>query len=329
MRALQMPNWFNARRCLLAAALVAGLAPAARALDWPTRPVRIVAPSTPGGAADLFGRLLADKLSQLMHQRFYVDNRAGGGGLIGANIVAHAEPDGYTFVTSSLAYHVIEPAASANPGFDPMRDATHIAYVGGPPNVFIVSPALGVRTLPELIGRGRDKTLDFVSPGNGTVGHLLVEAFAQKAGMKVQHIPHKGSAQAMLDLLAGNVLFGSMTWSSALGQIRAGKVIPVAVSSKARVAEYPGVPTLAESGYPDLVANTWYALTGPAGVPDEIVQKLNRAVAEVLAMSDVRKRLDDDAIEREPMSPEQVTKFFAGEIAKWGPIAKEFVKHGD
>jgi tripartite-type tricarboxylate transporter receptor subunit TctC len=201
--------------------------------------------------------------------------------------------------------------------------------MGGPPNVFIVSPALGVHSLPELIARGRDKTLDFVSPGNGTVGHLLVEAFAQNAGVKVQHIPHKGSAQAMLDILAGNVLFGSMTYSSALGQIRAGKVIPVAVSSKARVAEYPNVPTLAESGFPDLVANTWYALSGPAGLPDEIVQKLNGAVAEVLAMPDVKKRLDDDAIEREPMSPEQVTKFFASEIAKWGPIARQFVKHHD
>jgi tripartite-type tricarboxylate transporter receptor subunit TctC len=317
------------RDWLLAAALVVGLTPVAHALDWPTRPVRIVAPSTPGGAADLFARLMADKLSQVLHQRFYVDNRAGGGGLIGANIVAHAEPDGYTLVTSSLAYHVIEPAASANPGFDPMRDATHVAYVGGPPNAFIVSPVLGVRSLPELIARGRDKALDFVSPGNGTVGHLLVEAFAQKAGMKVQHIPHKGSAQAMLDLLAGNVLFGSMTWSSALGQIRGGKVVPIAVSSRARVAEYPNVPTLAESGYPDLVANTWYALSGPAGLPDEIVQKLNRAVAEVLAMPDVRKKLDDDAIEREPMTPAQVTKLFAGEITKWGPIAKRFVKHGD
>ena len=317
------------RTWLLAAVLLAALSPSAHALDWPTRPVRIVAPSTPGGAADLFGRLMADKLSQVLHQRFYVDNRAGGGGLIGANIVAHAEPDGYTFVTSSLAYHVIEPAASANPGFDPMRDATHVAYIGGPPNVFIVSPALGVNALPEVVARGRDKTLDFVSPGNGTVGHLLVEAFAQKAGMKVQHIPHKGSAQAMLDLLAGNVLFGSMTYSSALGQIRAGKVIPIAVSSRARVAEYPDVPTLAESGYPDLVANTWYAISGPAGVPDEIVQKLNRAVAEVLELPDVRKKLDDDAIEREPMTPAQVTTFFAGEIARWGPIARRFVKHGE
>jgi tripartite-type tricarboxylate transporter receptor subunit TctC len=314
---------------ILAAALVAALSRPAYALDWPTRPVRIVAPSTPGGAADLFGRLMADKLTQVLHQRFYVDNRAGGGGLIGAQIVAHAEPDGYTFVTSSVAYHAIEPAASANPGFDPMHDATHVAYIGGPPNVFVVSPALGVHSLPELIARGRDKTLDFVSPGNGTLGHLLVEAFAQKAGMKVQHIPHKGSAQAMLDLLAGNVLFGSMTFSSALGQIRAGKVIPIAVSSKARIAEYPNVPTLAESGYPDLVANTWYALSGPAGVPDVIVVKLNRAVADVLEMPDVKKRLDEDAIEREPMTPEQVTKFFAREIAKWGPIAQQFVKHDD
>lgn len=305
-------------------AALATLSPA-QALDWPTRPVRIVAPSTPGGAADLFGRLLADHLTILLKQRFYVDNRAGGGGLIGAQIVAHAEPDGYTFVTSSIAYHAIEPAASANPGFDPIRDATHIAYVGGPPNVFIVNPALGVRTLPDLVALAKKKPLDFASPGVGTLGHLLVEEFAREAGIKVQNIPHKGSAQAMLDLLAGNVMFGTMTWSSALGQIRAGKVIPIAVSSKARVAEYPNVPTLAESGYPDLVANTWYALSGPAGVPGEIVAKLNHAVAEVLEMPDVKKRLDDDAIEREPMTPEQVSKFVASEVAKWGPIAKKYV----
>jgi tripartite-type tricarboxylate transporter receptor subunit TctC len=311
-----------------AAALTIAVAAPAHAVDWPTRPVRIVAPSTPGGAADLFGRLVADNLTVQLKQRFYVDNRAGGGGLIGAAFVAHAEPDGYTFVTSSIAYHAIEPAASANPGFDPMRDATHIAYIGGPPNVFLVSPKLGVRTLPELVALAKQRSLDFVSPGLGTLGHLLVEEFAHQAGVKLQHIPHKGSAQAMLDLLAGNVLFGTMTWSSAIGQIRAGKVIPIAVSSRHRVAEYPDVPTLAESGYPDLVANTWYAISGPAGVPDEIVAKLNHAVADVLALPDVKKRLDDDAIEREPMTPAQVSAFFASEIARWGPIAKKYVKPG-
>ncbi|HEY4919333.1 MAG TPA: tripartite tricarboxylate transporter substrate-binding protein, partial [Xanthobacteraceae bacterium] len=130
------------RTAILAVALALAVAPA-QALDWPTRPVRIVAPSTPGGAADLLARLLADHLTVLLKQRFYVDNRPGGGGLIGAAFTAHAAPDGYRFVTSSIAYHAIEPAASPNPGFDPMRDATHIAYIGGPPNVFVVNPKLG------------------------------------------------------------------------------------------------------------------------------------------------------------------------------------------
>ncbi|HEY2136407.1 MAG TPA: tripartite tricarboxylate transporter substrate binding protein [Xanthobacteraceae bacterium] len=307
-------------------ALSSVCAPVTRAADWPVRPVRIVAPSTPGGAADLFGRLMADHLGEILKQRFYVDNRAGGGGLIGAQITARAEPDGYTFVTSSVAYHAIEPAASPNPGFDPMRDFTHIAFIGGPPTVFIVNPSLGVRSLAALVARAREKPLDFVSPGVGTLGHLMVEEFAQQAGIRLQHIPHKGSAQAMLDIIAGNVLFGAMTWSSALPQIRAGNVIPIAVSSKARVPEFPDVPTLAELGYPRLVATTWYALSGPAGVPDEIVRKLNHAVSEVLALPDVKERFRQDAIEGEPMTPEEVTKFVGEEVARWGPIAKKFVR---
>ena len=313
------------RLCATAVALAALVAPATAA-EWPNRPVRIVAPSTPGGAADLFARLLADQLGVLFKERFYVDNRAGGGGLIGAQTVAHAEPDGYTFVTSSIAYHAIAPAASRDPGFDPMRDFTHIAYIGGPPNVFVINPALPARSLNEVVALARERTLDYVSPGVGTLGHLLVEYFAQKAGIKLQHIPHKGAAQAMFDVVAGNVPFGSMTWSSALGQIRAGKVLPIAVSSKARVAEFPEVPTLAELGYDDLVVHTWFALSGPAGVPDEIVRKLNRAVIEALALPDVRKRLAQDAIVSEPMTPEEMTRFMASEIAKWGPIARRFVQ---
>jgi len=151
----------------------------------------------------------------------------------------------------------------------------------------------------------------------------MVEEFAQEAGIRLQHIPHKGSAQAMLDLIAGNVLFGSMTWSSAVSQIRAGTVVPIAVTSKARIAEFPDVPTLAELGYPDLVANTWYALSGPAGVPDAIVAKLNRAVAEVLELPDVKARLDQDAIERDAMTPEALTKFVASEGGEVGADREE------
>jgi tripartite-type tricarboxylate transporter receptor subunit TctC len=294
--------------------------------EWPTRPIRIIAPSTPGGAADTFARLLAEFLPPLLHQPVIVDNRAGGGGLIGAAAAAHAEPDGYTLVTASVAYHAIAPAVSPNPGFDPMRDFTHIAFLGGPPNVFLVHRALGVRSIKELIALARNSgPIDYVSPGVGTLGHLLVEYFAQKAGIAVQHIPHKGSSQAMIDLIAGNVMVGSMTWSSAVGQIRAGTVLPISVSSRVRVAEFPDVPTLREEGFDDLVALTWYALSGPAGLPDDVVQKLNRAVNAAWAMPEMRRRLADDAIVAEPMSPQAVTAFVASEVRKWGPISRHVV----
>jgi tripartite-type tricarboxylate transporter receptor subunit TctC len=299
---------------------------AAPAAEWPARPIKVIAPSTPGGAADTFARLLAEFLPPLLHQPIVVDNRAGGGGLIGAAATAHAEPDGYTLVTSSVGYLAVAPAVSPNPGFDAIRDFTHIAYLGGPPNVFVVHPGLGVHSLKELIALARGgRPIDYVSPGVGSVGHLVLEYFAQSAGLKVQHIPHKGSSQAMMDLIAGNVRIGSMTWSSAIGQIRAGTVIPLAVSSSARVAEFPAVPTLREEGFDDLVAYTWYALSGPAGLPDDVVGKLNRAVNAAWATAPVKRKLADEAIAAEPMTPQAVTAYMASEVRKWGPIAKRVV----
>ena len=313
----------------LFAALIAVAVPVittAPAAEWPARPIKIIAPSTPGGAADTFARLLAEVLPPQLHQPVVVDNRAGGGGMIGAAATAHAEPDGYTLVTSSVGYLVVAPAVSPNPGFDPIRDFTHIAFLGGPPNVFVVHPALGVRSLKELIALARSgRPIDYVSPGVGTLGHLLVESFAQKAGIAVQHIPHKGSSQAMMDLVAGNVMIGAMTWSSAAGQVRAGTVVPIVVSSSARIAELADVPTLREEGFDDLVAVTWYALSGPAGLPDDVVQKLNRAVNAAWATPALRARLADDAIMAEPMSPQAVTMFVTNEVRKWGPIAKRVV----
>ncbi len=298
--------------------------PAAPA-EWPSRPIKVIAPSTPGGAADTFARLLAEFLPPLLHVPVIVDNRAGAGGQIGVAAAAHAEPDGYTFTTSSIGYLAIAPAASPNPGFDPVRDFTHVAYLGGPPNVFVVHPSLGLHTLKELVARARGgRPVDFVSPGVGSVGHLLLEYFAREAGIAVQHIPHKGSSQAMMDLIAGNVMIGSMTWSSAVAQVRAGTMIPLAVSSSARIAEFPAVPTLREEGY-DIVALTWYALSGPAGLPDEIVRKLNRAVIAAWAVPDLQRRLAEDAIVAEPMTPAEVTAFVTAEVRKWGPIARRVV----
>src|SRR5262249_21491265 len=275
---------------------------------------------------DLLAGLLAEFWPPLLHQPLIVVNRAGGGGLIGAAAAAHAEPDGYTLVTASIAYHAIAPAVSPNPPFDPIRDFTHIAFLGGPPNTFVVHPALGVKSVKELIALARGgRPVDYVSPGVGTLGHLLLEYFAQKAGVAVQHIPHKGSSQAMIDLIAGNVMIGSMTWSSASGQVRAGTVIPIAVSSGARVAEFPDVPTLREEGFEDLVALTWYALSGPAGLSADVVEKLNQAVNAAWATPAVKRRLADDAIIAEPMSPQAVTEFVTGEGRKWGPISRRAV----
>ena len=309
----------------LAVALVVGVTciGTAAAADWPTRPVRIIAPSTPGGAADMFGRLLCDHFSETFRERCFVENRAGAGGLIGTAATAQAAPDGYTLTTSSTAYHVIAPVVSPNPGFDPMKDFTHIAYIGGPPNVFVVNPALGVRSLNELVALGRrGQPIDYVSPGVGTLGHLLAEFFAQKAGIKVQQIMTKGASQAMMDLISGNVNVGTMTWTSALSQIRAGKVIPIAVTSGARLAEFPDLPTFKDLGYPELTAVSWFALSGPAGLPDEITERLNAAVARMLELPDVRRRLERDAVETRTMTSDEFKRFVVSEIAKWTQVAK-------
>jgi tripartite-type tricarboxylate transporter receptor subunit TctC len=301
---------------------VAGAAPASAA-DWPTRPIRIIAPSTPGGAADMFARLLCEHFSEAFHERCFVENRAGAGGLLGTAATAQAAPDGYTLTTSSTAYHVIAPVVSPNPGFDPLKDFTHIAYIGGPPNVFVVNPALGVRSLQELVALGRrGEVIDYVSPGVGTLGHLLAESFAQKAGIKLQQLMTKGASQGMMDLIAGTVNVGTMTWTSALSQIRAGKVIPIAVTASHRLKEFPDLPTFKDLGYGEFTAVSWFALSGPAGLPSDITLRLNQSVAQMLERPDIRARLDRDAIETRAMTPDEFTRFVATEIDKWGPVAR-------
>ena len=225
-------------------------------------------------------------------------------------------------MTSSIAYNAIEPIVSANPGFDPARDFTHVAFIGGQPDVFLVSTKSDLRSLKDVVELARrGAPPNYVSPGLATFSQLLVEVFALEAGIKFQHIPHRGSSQAMIDLVAGNVPFGTMTWGSAIGQVRAGTVLPVAISSKGRVAEFPNVPTLHELGY-SIIGDSWWGLSGPAGIPPEITRKLNQAVIETLDRPEVRQRLVADAIIPDPMTPEQFGAFVAAEIAKWGPIAK-------
>jgi len=310
---------------VLTAACVFGVP--VHAQDWPKKPVRIVSPFAPGGGSDVMARILADSLSQRLHQQFFVENRGGAGGLIGSAYVANAAPDGYTFVISSIGTHVIAPATSASPAYDPIASFIHVAYVGGPPTVIVVNPALGVRSFGEFLAliKTRREPLPYVSPGPGTVGNLLAEVWAEREGVKLAHVAYKGAGQAVTDLVAGHVQMGSMTWTAALGQVQAKALVPLAVSSARRMPGFAEVPTLRELGYGDLTVTTWFGFAAPSGLPPAITLRMNQEIAASLETPAVRDRLIAEGFELETMSPQEFTRFVAGEIAKWGPIAKRLV----
>lgn len=315
---------------LAVAALAAALATPASAQDWPNRPIRLIAPFAAGGSADTLGRTFADELSKTFKQQWVVDNRTGAGGVIGSAEAARSAPDGYTFVVSSIASQVIAPATNDKVGFDTMKDFTHVAYFGGPPIVIVVHPSVGAKTFAEFKTWAKAQTnpIAYVSPGAGTLGNLVAEFWGQKDGVKVEHIPYRGAAVAITDLIAGHVKVGSMTWTSALAQIRDKKVVPLAVSSANRMPEFPDVPTLKELGYPDLVATTWFSLSAPANLPKDITDKVNAAVVAAADTEAVRKRLETEGMEIEKMTSAEFTKLMADEITKWRPIAKQTMGTG-
>jgi tripartite-type tricarboxylate transporter receptor subunit TctC len=312
------------RRVLLAAlAALVSFASQAQAQSWPSRPVKIIAPFAAGGAADTLGRIIAEQLTTGFHQQFFIENRGGAGGAVGAQAGAAAEPDGYTLVISSIASNVISPVFNAHAGYDGLRDFTHIAYLGGPPVVMVVHPSLGVMTYKDFlaVARAAKEPLSYISPGTGSHGYLVGEYLARQEGYKVSHIPYKGAGPALTDLVAGHVKLGTMTFSSAAEQIRAGKVLPLAVSTEKRIPNFPDIPTFREVGQ-DLVAATWFSLSGPARLPNDIVQQVSRETLKAMQLPDVQKRLALDAIESRLMSPEEFTKFIEAETARWAPLAK-------
>lgn len=308
----------------LAAAVVAASVTGAHAQEWPTKPVHIVVPYAPGGSSDRLGRLVAQGLSEKLGQQFVVENRSGGGGTVGSAQVADADPDGYTLVVSGIGSHVVAPAINPSVSYDPMADFTHVAILGGPPAVLVAHPSLGAETIEAFIdvAKSGEQRITYASPGAGTHGHLIGEAFKNAAGIEMEHIPYRGAGEAMSDLVAGHVLAGSMTLGSAAEQIRAGALEGLAVTSAERLEQFPEIPTYAEAGYPDLVATTWFSLSGPAGLPEDIVTKLNQAAVEVMQSDAVQEQLRQDAFVVEPLSPEEVAAFIQAEIDRWTPIAQ-------
>ena len=321
------------RFCTTIILLVATALPwsGASAQAWPSKPVRIVVPFAPGGTADTLGRLVAAKLGDSFKETFVVENRGGAGGVIGSELVAKAEPDGYTLVVSGVASHCIAPALRKDFPFDPLRDFTHIALFGGPPGVLVINPSLPVRNLKEFIAyaKAEDGKLAYGSPGNGTQGHLTAEQFKQVTGVRMTHVPYKGASLAVSDLIAGHVKVTSTTLTTAATQIKAGKARALAVTSSKRVPEFPDLPTFAELGYPELTATIWFSLSGPAGMPPEIVNRLNAEVRRILKLPDVRERLRLEGIEPGDLDPQQFTAFVAAELKHWAPVVREAGVHLD
>jgi len=308
---------------LLAAAIAIAAPAAATAADWPAKPVKIIVAYAAGGANDLVARTFGERLSEALGQQFVIENRTGGGGLIGGEAAARAEPDGYTLMASGMPSHVIAPAM--NPArFDPVRDFTHIAYFGGPPNVFVVHESSPIRSFQELIALARSKAdgVEYASPNVGSVGNLMVEYIAAKERLKFNHVVYRGGGQAILDVVAGHVKVASMTLSTTLQHIRAGTLRPLAISSASRVPELPDTPTLTELGFAELVVTTWYSLSGPKGLPTDIVERLNREVNRAMEDPRVRKHLEQETIQIKPMMPAEITAFMTAEVAKWAPTIR-------
>jgi tripartite-type tricarboxylate transporter receptor subunit TctC len=296
------------------------LAAPAFAQDWPSKPIRIVVPFAPGGAADVWGRILADQLSTALKQSVVVENRGGAGGMVAATQVARSEPNGYALLIGGLAPQIIAPAIASNPGFDALQDFAPIAYIGGPPITWVVPPTSELRAVDDLVAAAKaDKLSGYASSGVGTLGHLVVEFVARRHGLKLTHIPYNTAAFA--DIIAGRVPMGSFTWGAALGQVQGGTLRALAVTTEARRPDVPSVPTFKELGY-DLVASTWFSLTAPKGTPSAVVQRLNQEIIRIMQLPDIQKKLAQDAFDPKPMTPEQLAAHMASETERWRPIAQ-------
>jgi len=312
----------------IAALLVASVAIGGDALAqaaYPDRPVRIIVPFPPGGPADALARLAADKLAQSLGKPFVVDNKAGAGGNIGMEQGARATPDGYTLTLAPVGNLTVAPALYAKLPYDPARDLAPITVLAAVPNVLIVHPSVPARTVAELIALAKAKpgTLNYASPGNGSIAHLAGELFKRSAGLDIVHVPFNGVAPATNAVLAGDVQMFFAQSSAALPQWRAGKVAALGVATRKRLASAPELPTIAEQGLPEFEATSWYALVAPAGTPAAIVDRLHAEIVRALALPDVREKIA--ALGAEPVgnSPAELAAMQRAEAARWLRLAKE------
>ena len=317
---------------VLAAVIAIGaVAPVAVQGTYPTKPVRLVVPFPAGGTTDILARAVAQKLSETWGQQVIVDNRPGAGGNIGSELVAKSPPDGYTLLMGTVGTHAINPSLYAKMPYDHVKDFVPVILVAGVPNVLVVNPSLPVNSVQELIAyaKANPNKLNFASSGNGTSIHLSGELFKTMTGVQMTHVPYKGSAPALTDLIGGQVQLMFDNLPSSLQFIKAGKLRALAVTSLARSSTLPELPTLAESGLPGFEASSWFGVLAPAGTPNDIVKKLNGEIAAWLASPDAKEKLAAQGAIAAGGTPDAFVTHIAAESAKWAKVVKASGAHVD
>ena len=311
------------RRIVLSLAALA-LAASAAAQPYPTRPIRIIVPSTPGGSVDMLARTVGARLGERWGQQVVVDNRSGAGGVIAGELTAKAAPDGYTLIMATISSMATNVSLTRNLPYDPLRDFAPVTHVASQQIVLLANAGFAAKTVGELIALAKAKPgqIAFATAGNGTGGHLAGELLKILAGIDLTHIPYKGSAPALVDVISGQVALTPISINTALPPIKSGRVRALAVSGAHRSPALPDTPTMIEAGVKGYESYTWYGLLAPKATPRAVVMKLNAETVSILKLPDVRERLLADGAEPVGNTPEEFGAFIRAEIDKWGRVIK-------
>jgi tripartite-type tricarboxylate transporter receptor subunit TctC len=312
------------RVCALLCAILA-FAGTATAQTWPTKPLRVIVTFSPGGSSDIVARLVAVPLQAELGQTVVIDNKPGAGGTIGALEAARAAPDGYTLLLSNSAPISISPAMQDEPRYDPVKAFSYVGYIGSVANVFVVHPSVPAKTLPELLAwiKAQTKPVNYGSGGIGSIGHLVGETLKKEHGLKMEHIGYKGSSPMHNDLLAGTLQLAIDTLPQNVPFMKDGKLRAIAVTSPVRAPMAPEVPSVAELGEKKLIAENFLGISGPAGLPRPVVDRLNAAMKKSLADPIVKQRLAELGVQGRDMTPEEFTAFVAAQVKDWYQPVKD------
>ena len=291
---------------------------------WPSRPIKLVVPFPPGSSPDIIGRLLAEPLGQALGQTVIVDNKPGAGGNVGTGAVAKADPDGYTFLFTIQGPLVTAPLLSANLNYDPVKDLAPVTLVATSPNVLVVDPKLGANTLADFVRIAKEKSgqLNYGSVGNGSAAHLAMELFKARAGLDIVHVPYQGFPQVVNAILAGQVQAGFMVPGIAMGQVRAGKLKALGVTTLGRSGSLPDLPSFVEQGYAGFEAISWQAVLAPAGTPKPIIERVSRELIRIIKSDDVRGKILGQFFSAAGTAPEALAGLMKSERERWAKVIK-------